>query len=89
VVGGKKVWGGRLGRKLFRAWSESRVNFVSKVQEIEAALQQLSPGELRQVREWLEDFIEDQLEFTDTAKAAIEEAERELAAGIKSRVRQP
>jgi hypothetical protein len=62
---------------------------MSKVQEIAAAIQTLSPEELRQVHKWLEDFVEDQLAFTDDFKAGIEEAERQLAAGIKSRVRQP
>ncbi len=62
---------------------------VSKVQEIEAAIRQLAPEEIRQVHEWLEDFLEDQLELTPEAKAAIEEAERELSMGIKARVRQP
>ena len=62
---------------------------MSKVQEIAAAIEQLSPEELRAVHKWLEDFLEDQLEFTDEAKAAINEAERELAQGIRSRTRQP
>ena len=62
---------------------------MSKVQQIAAAIQQLSPEELRQVHEWLEDFVEDQLDFSDEAKAAIEDAERELASGVRSRTRQP
>ena len=60
-----------------------------EVQELQTVLRQLTPEELRQVQEWLENFLEDQLELTNECKAAIEEAERELDLGIKSRVRQP
>jgi hypothetical protein len=62
---------------------------VSKVQEIEVALQQLPPAELREVHEWLENFMEDQLEMTDEFKAGIEESKKLFAAGEKPRVRQP
>jgi hypothetical protein len=61
---------------------------VSNVQQIEAAMQKLTAQELREIHDWLENFIEDQLELTDQAASAIAEAERELAAGIVSRTRQ-
>ena len=60
---------------------------MSSVQEIESAILQLPPEQMRQVHEWLENLIEDQLEMTDEFKAGIERSERELAQGLKPRVR--
>ena len=37
---------------------------MSKIDQIEAELEKLSQGELRQVRERLDELIEDDLEFT-------------------------
>ncbi|HIG29282.1 MAG TPA: hypothetical protein EYQ50_16425 [Verrucomicrobiales bacterium] len=62
---------------------------MSKVQEIEAELEKLSPSELGQVRDWLEDFLEDQLQFTDQFEAQIRQSEQETASGMRPRVRQP
>jgi hypothetical protein len=60
---------------------------MSKVQMIEAELQTLSPSELRQVREWLDDFVEDALEFTDEFESKIRASEQAMAAGQPSRIR--
>jgi len=62
---------------------------MSKVEQIEAELQSLSPAELKRVRDWLEDFFEDQLEFTPEFEAGIQESEREMAGGVRPRVRKP
>ena len=62
---------------------------MSKVEQIEAELQTLSPTELKRVREWLDDFVEDRLEFKEDFEAAIQESEREMAAGLRPRVRKP
>ena len=62
---------------------------MSKVEQIEAELQSLSPAELKQVRDWLDDFVEDRLEFREDFEAAIQESEREMAAGLRPRVRKP
>jgi hypothetical protein len=62
---------------------------MSKVEQIEAELEKLSPVELKQVRDWLDDFAEDRLEFTPEFEAAIKQSEQEMAAGKKPRVRQP
>lgn len=62
---------------------------MSKVQRIEAELQKLSASELREVREWLDTFLEDQLEFTDEFEAQIAQSEGERKSGIRPRVRQP
>lgn len=62
---------------------------MSKVEQIEAELQSLSPADLKRVRDWLDDFVEDRLEFTEDFEAAIQESEREIAAGLRPRVRKP
>jgi hypothetical protein len=62
---------------------------MSDVKEIETALARLSLEDLEQVREWLENFIEDQLGVSDEYKAKVERARAEMAAGNYSRVRQP
>ncbi len=62
---------------------------MSTVQEIEAAIRKLTPEELAQVREWLEDFAEDQLQFTAEFQAKIERSRQAMLAGERPRVRQP
>lgn len=62
---------------------------MSTVQEIESAITQLPPTEMRHVHEWLENLLEDQREWTDEFKAQVEQSEREMALGLRPRVRQP
>ena len=62
---------------------------MSKVEQIEAELQSLSPAELKRVRDWLDDFVEDRLEFKEDFESAIQESEREMAAGLRPRIRKP
>jgi hypothetical protein len=62
---------------------------MSKVAQIEAELGTLSQTELREIRGLLDDLIEDELEFTPDFESAIQESEREMAAGIRPRTRQP
>jgi regulator of sigma D len=54
---------------------------MSTVQEIEAAIPQLSRAELEQFCAWLEDYLEDQLELTDEVKAKLDESRHAIAAG--------
>ena len=56
---------------------------------MEAELRKLSPTEIRQIREWLDDFIEDELEFTPEFEDSIQRSERDMAAGKAARVREP
>jgi hypothetical protein len=56
---------------------------------MENELQKLSPAELREVRDWLENFVEDRMKFTPGFEAAIQESEREMHSGNKPRVRKP
>jgi hypothetical protein len=41
------------------------------------------------VRDWLDDMIEDNLEFTPEFESAVQQSERELAKGLRPRTRQP
>ncbi|MBW7894080.1 MAG: hypothetical protein H3C27_03110 [Opitutaceae bacterium] len=60
---------------------------MSTVQEIESALSRLSPDEMRQIRDWLEQQLEDRLEMTEAFAANIERAEAEMSAGLRPRTR--
>jgi hypothetical protein len=62
---------------------------MSKVEQIEVELGKLSPAELRQVRDWLDDLVEDEMQFTPEFESAILESEREMSAGLQPRVRKP
>lgn len=61
---------------------------MSTVPEIEAAIARLSPNEAEEVREWLEQWIEDQREMTPGFLASIERGMSDLAAG-RSRTVKP
>jgi len=54
---------------------------VSTVKEIQAALPKLSLGEIEQIRTWIDDYLEDQLELKDQVKAKLDQSRREIAAG--------
>jgi hypothetical protein len=52
---------------------------MSTVKQIESALERLPLEELQAVRDWLDDFIEDQLEVSDEFKTKIQRAKQEIA----------
>jgi hypothetical protein len=60
---------------------------VSKVEKMEAELRTLSQPELRRIREWLDNMIEDELEFTPEFEATVRRAESDMAAGKSTRMR--
>jgi hypothetical protein len=60
---------------------------MSTVKQIESALESLPLEELQAVRDWLDNFIEDQLEVSDEFKAKIQRAKQEIADGVYSRTR--
>jgi hypothetical protein len=62
---------------------------MSKVAQIETELEKLSQVELRQVRDWLDDLIEDDLEFRSEFESAIQQSGREMDKGLRPRTRQP
>jgi len=61
---------------------------MSTVSEIEAVIPKLSRIEVEELRAWIEDYLEDQLELTDEVKARLDQSRREIAAGQYT-VRQP
>jgi len=59
---------------------ESRLPDMATLQEIENEVKQLTRAEQEALRDWLENLLEDELEFTDEFKAKIERGEH-LAKG--------
>ena len=53
---------------------------MSTVKEIQAALPKLSRKQIQEIREWIDDYLEDQLELTDEVKAKLDQSRREIAA---------
>lgn len=54
---------------------------MSTVKEIQAAIPKLSLGEIEQIRTWIDDYLEDQLELKDQVKAKLDQSRREIADG--------
>jgi hypothetical protein len=54
---------------------------VSTVKEIQEALPTLSRQEIEAIRDWIDDYLEDQMELTDEVKAKLDQSRREVAAG--------
>ncbi len=54
---------------------------MSTVKEIQAAIPTLSREEIEQIRTWIDDYLEDQLDLTDEVKAKLDQSRREIAAG--------
>jgi hypothetical protein len=54
---------------------------MSTVAEIESAIARLPRHEVEQLREWLEQWLEDQREMTPEFLASIERGKADLAAG--------
>jgi hypothetical protein len=61
---------------------------MSTVQEIQAAIPKLSAKELADLKQWLDEFFEDQLELADEVKAKLDQSRAEIAAS-QYRTRQP
>jgi hypothetical protein len=54
---------------------------MSSVQEIEAVIPKLSRAEVEEVRAWIDDFLEDQMELNDDVKAKLDQSRREITEG--------
>jgi len=54
---------------------------VTTVKEIEAAIPRLSRAEVEELRAWIEDFLEDQMDLTDEVKAKLDQSRREIDSG--------
>ncbi len=64
------------------------VALSNDVREIEQAIRTLPRHDVEQLRAWIEDFLEDELELTDEFKASIERGKQDIASG-NVRVREP
>ena len=58
------------------------------LEQVEEQVKRLSPAEQESLRDWLDNMLEDELEFTDEFKAKIERAKRDIAEG-RGRVVKP
>lgn len=54
---------------------------MSRVETIEREMESLSREEMRQVRDWLDEMLEDELEITDEFAKSIERGKQDLEAG--------
>ena len=61
---------------------------MQTLEKIEADVKQLSKAEQEALRDWLDNMLEDELEFTDEFKAKIARAKRDIAEG-RGRVVKP
>lgn len=52
---------------------------MSMLEQVEEQVKRLSTAEQEALRDWLDNLLEDELEFTDELKAKIERAERDIA----------
>jgi len=54
---------------------------VSTIQEIEAVIPRLSRAEVEQLRNWIDDYLEDNFVLTDEVKEKLDQSRREMAEG--------
>jgi endonuclease III-like uncharacterized protein len=54
---------------------------VSTLQQIEKAIEVLPRKQVEELRDWIENLLEDQMELTDEFAAKIDQSEREMAEG--------
>jgi hypothetical protein len=62
---------------------------MSRVEQMESELRKLSQAELRQIRGWLDDLIEEEMEFTPEFERSIQQAERDMTDEKSVRMRKP
>jgi len=61
---------------------------MKTLQQIENEVRKLSPQEQEQLRDWLENLLEDRLELRDQFKAEIEAGKKDIAEG-RYRIHKP
>ena len=61
---------------------------MSTVAEVEQVVLKFTPEQQEELRDWLENLLEDRLEMTDEFKAEIEAGKADIAAG-RVRIRRP
>ena len=58
----------------------SYLGSISTLKEIEA-IPKLSRAEIEQIRDWIDDYLEDQLEVTNDVKSKLDQSRREIESG--------
>jgi hypothetical protein len=61
--------------------------FMRTVQDIESDIRNLTAEEQRQIRDFLDDLVEDEMEFTEEFEAQIRRSEAEMEKGNRPRSR--
>jgi predicted nuclease with TOPRIM domain len=61
---------------------------MKTLEQVESDVRMLPPEKQEELRDWLENMLEEQLEFTDEFKAKIERGEQDIREG-RSRIRKP
>jgi mRNA-degrading endonuclease RelE of RelBE toxin-antitoxin system len=61
---------------------------MKTLEQIESDVRKLSPQEQEQLRDWLENLLEDRLELKDEFKAEIEAGKKDIAEG-RYRIQKP
>ena len=61
---------------------------MSMLEQVEEQVKRLSAAEQEALRDWLDNMLEDELEFTDEFKAKIERGEQDIRAG-RVRIHKP
>lgn len=61
---------------------------MSSLEKVEDAVLKLRPDEQQELRDWLENLLEDRLEMTDAFKEEIASGKADIAAG-RTRTRKP
>lgn len=51
------------------------------VQEIQTAIPKLSLPEIQQIREWMDDYLEDRLDLAEEVRAKLDQSHAEITAG--------
>jgi hypothetical protein len=64
------------------------VREMRTLEQVESDVRMLPPEKQEELRDWLDNLLEDQSELTDEFKAKIERGEQDLRAG-RSRIRKP
>jgi hypothetical protein len=54
---------------------------MSSVEDIEAAIPKLSPGDLARFRAWFDDYCEDRMELREDVKAELDKAREDIRSG--------
>jgi hypothetical protein len=64
------------------------MNAAKTLEQLEADVRELAPEQQKQLRDWLDNLLEDRLELKDAFQAEIEAGKKDIAHG-RVRIRKP